>query len=297
VRGAAAAVVVLTAAVAAAVVVAALAAVAAIGAVLAMSRPQQLLQRDTCSSVDNEGFSAAPPKCRRLHLHALPSSGRTSATGGLPYRTSAALTSHCTATHHLVSCPHSCIMPSVLRVEGQRLPTTGQVAAQQGAYVARLLNRGYVLKADGPPLAPSQVVEAGADKDIVAAAGDYLRLRGDLQARPFHFINLGSSVAVHSKNGGPVPVPGCLRSVPWRECVFSWRCVSALQLLPFRRAHNGGCSDLCATLHGLTLTLCSLRLASVPPTCTCSRCMCMLTCTLYVQVCWRTWAAGPGWRR
>jgi hypothetical protein len=39
-------------------------------------------------------------------------------------------------------------------VEGQRLPTTGQVAAQQGAFVARLLNRGYVLS-EKEPVAPS----------------------------------------------------------------------------------------------------------------------------------------------
>eukprot|EP00611_Tribonema_gayanum_P008774 TRINITY_DN183_c0_g1_i1.p1 TRINITY_DN183_c0_g1~~TRINITY_DN183_c0_g1_i1.p1 ORF type:complete len:599 (-),score=180.28 TRINITY_DN183_c0_g1_i1:874-2670(-) len=76
-----------------------------------------------------------------------------------------------------------------VRVAGQRLPTTGQVAAQEGAYVARLLNRGYALEGgDSPPIAPSIATE---DKDIGAVAADWLRLRGDLTARPFHFLNLG----------------------------------------------------------------------------------------------------------
>eukprot|EP00953_Heterococcus_sp_UTEX-ZZ885_P036340 18722-Heterococcus_DN1.PRE.1 len=78
-----------------------------------------------------------------------------------------------------------------VRVEGQHLPTTGQVAAQQGAFVARMLNRGYVLS-EHVPVAFS-VAKAGHGKwgglNMVA---DFVRLRGDLTARQFHFLNLGT---------------------------------------------------------------------------------------------------------
>jgi NADH dehydrogenase FAD-containing subunit len=62
------------------------------------------------------------------------------------------------------------------------LPQTAQVAAQQGAYAARLLNRRYDLSADGAPT------------NRQAAQGDaqaWLRLRGAVDARPFDFLNLG----------------------------------------------------------------------------------------------------------
>jgi len=59
------------------------------------------------------------------------------------------------------------------------LPQTAQVAAQQGAYVARILNRGYVLSQDGPPAMPSD--------DFSALA----RSRGRVEAPPFRFLDLG----------------------------------------------------------------------------------------------------------
>jgi hypothetical protein len=70
----------------------------------------------------------------------------------------------CSNLSHVAAEPHCCsatLQPTTATctlihhsVEGQRLPTTGQVAAQQGAYVARLLNRGYVLS-EKEPVAPS----------------------------------------------------------------------------------------------------------------------------------------------
>jgi len=65
------------------------------------------------------------------------------------------------------------------------LPQTAQVAAQQGAYVARLLNRGYDLTNPDNHRAPI---------NLMAANGDvltWLRLRGAVDALPFSFLNLG----------------------------------------------------------------------------------------------------------
>lgn len=60
------------------------------------------------------------------------------------------------------------------------LPQTAQVAAQQGAYLARLLNRGYNLSADGPPELPSE-----------AQLSQLARARGRQRAEPFRFLDLG----------------------------------------------------------------------------------------------------------
>ncbi|CAM9706741.1 unnamed protein product [Chrysoparadoxa australica] len=89
------------------------------------------------------------------------------------------------------------------KVEGQQLPSTGQVAAQQGAYVARLLNRGYDTSTPVPTI-PScrkrgegkvggagDAGDAEPSYDILTQLGDLIRLRGDVEARPFHFLNLG----------------------------------------------------------------------------------------------------------
>jgi len=60
------------------------------------------------------------------------------------------------------------------------LPQTAQVAAQQGAYVARLLNRCYDLGASGPPRLPQ-------DAPIAQLA----RARGQTEAPCFNFLDLG----------------------------------------------------------------------------------------------------------
>ena len=78
------------------------------------------------------------------------------------------------------------------------LPQTAQVAAQQGAYMARLLNRKYCLSglllgndSHGGSLLSSR---AGPPIHIAAKDGDLsstLRLRGSVEAKPFRFLNLG----------------------------------------------------------------------------------------------------------
>jgi NADH:ubiquinone reductase (non-electrogenic) len=66
------------------------------------------------------------------------------------------------------------------------LPATAQVAAQQGAYAARLINRGYAIGAagiDAPPphrRPPPPVFSIGAGADAPAEA-----------AQPFEFLSLG----------------------------------------------------------------------------------------------------------
>mmetsp|Transcript_79418 Transcript_79418/g.125349 ORF Transcript_79418/g.125349 Transcript_79418/m.125349 type:complete len:579 (+) Transcript_79418:38-1774(+) len=70
------------------------------------------------------------------------------------------------------------------RMQGaEQLPETAQVAAQQGAFVARLLNREYDLKAHGPPVLPP----TSNAFDI----GHVLSLRGHSEAAPFRFLDLG----------------------------------------------------------------------------------------------------------
>lgn len=89
--------------------------------------------------------------------------------------------------------------------DGSLLPQTAQVAAQQGAYVARLLNREYDLgsRQTGAARLDSEGGATPADFGCelatppishAAAAGDLQRLlflRGAIEARPFEFLNLG----------------------------------------------------------------------------------------------------------
>ena len=80
--------------------------------------------------------------------------------------------------------------------DGSALPQTAQVAAQQGAYVARLLNRGYDLKGastvagdetDDESALPGPPVNLQASGDV----GRLIALRGAVEARAFEFLNLG----------------------------------------------------------------------------------------------------------
>mmetsp|Transcript_64869 Transcript_64869/g.152510 ORF Transcript_64869/g.152510 Transcript_64869/m.152510 type:complete len:581 (+) Transcript_64869:62-1804(+) len=61
----------------------------------------------------------------------------------------------------------------------ERLPQTAQVAAQQGAFVARLLNRQYDLSQVHPTL-----------KDATSLAS-WAQVRGQTEAPPFRFLDLG----------------------------------------------------------------------------------------------------------
>ncbi|CAM9719719.1 unnamed protein product [Ectocarpus sp. 12 AP-2014] len=73
-------------------------------------------------------------------------------------------------------------------IQGVKMPTTGQVAAQEGAYVARLLNRGYDTSVEA---APTMTGYDSSTAGLTEKAVDFFRLRGRLSASPFHFINLG----------------------------------------------------------------------------------------------------------
>lgn len=80
--------------------------------------------------------------------------------------------------------------------DGEPLPQTAQVAAQQGAFVARMLNRRYdvsaglTVDAGGQPT-PIPPPSVKLPPDTVDSIVTYTRLRGALEARQFEFLNLG----------------------------------------------------------------------------------------------------------
>ena len=76
--------------------------------------------------------------------------------------------------------PDMFAMGDVAGIIDRPLPQTAQVAAQQGAYLARLINRGYDLGASVPTL-PTELWS-----DTL-----WMRARGQLAAKSFHFLNLG----------------------------------------------------------------------------------------------------------
>eukprot|EP00816_Leptocylindrus_hargravesii_P005353 CAMPEP_0196817792 /NCGR_PEP_ID=MMETSP1362-20130617/62580_1 /TAXON_ID=163516 /ORGANISM="Leptocylindrus danicus, Strain CCMP1856" /LENGTH=672 /DNA_ID=CAMNT_0042195631 /DNA_START=146 /DNA_END=2161 /DNA_ORIENTATION=- len=84
------------------------------------------------------------------------------------------------------------------------LPQTAQVAAQQGAFMARLLNRGYdltdshVSMEKGKPVNPDNDLNgslfASPPVHLEARGGDIgkiIQLRGNIEAKSFEFLNLG----------------------------------------------------------------------------------------------------------
>jgi len=96
------------------------------------------------------------------------------------------------------------------------LPQTAQVAGQQGAYAARLICRGYDLKATPPVLQD--------DTDFLRAS--WLKVRGLDEAEGFRFLNLGllayvgSGEALSQVQIGDVPIAsyaGSTSFVLWRS--------------------------------------------------------------------------------
>jgi len=69
------------------------------------------------------------------------------------------------------------------------LPQTAQVAGQQGAYIARMLSRGYDLKTTPPALPRAPLADGDAFHDPQLTA--WLKLRGLDVGSPFSFLNLG----------------------------------------------------------------------------------------------------------
>ena len=73
---------------------------------------------------------------------------------------------------------------------GKILPQTAQVAAQQGAFCARQLDRGYDLSAT-PPTLPEPEDDDDDDDNADAALTFWLKARGLEEAPAFRFLNLG----------------------------------------------------------------------------------------------------------
>lgn len=80
-----------------------------------------------------------------------------------------------------------------VEVEGLPLPATGQVAAQHGAFLGRLLNREYDLSTSNPTFDLEKVNAFGKVANV-------LRLRGRLEAQAFSFLNLGLLAYVGQAN-------------------------------------------------------------------------------------------------
>jgi NADH dehydrogenase FAD-containing subunit len=100
------------------------------------------------------------------------------------------------------------------------LPQTAQVAAQQGAFVARMLDRGYNLSQTPPVLVEGHTA---TDDDF---AMSWLKIRGLQQAPGFSFLNLGMLAYLGQGNAlsqfqlGDVPIFSYVGSVAfmlWRS--------------------------------------------------------------------------------
>jgi NADH dehydrogenase FAD-containing subunit len=109
----------------------------------------------------------------------------------------------------------------------KELPATAQVAGQQGAYVARLLDRGYDLQTT-PPVLPCMDTETQDTCDVFydPALNAWLRFRGLDLAPPFGFLNLGmlaylgGGEALSQVQLGDVPIlawAGSVAFVLWRS--------------------------------------------------------------------------------
>jgi len=99
------------------------------------------------------------------------------------------------------------------------LPQTAQVAGQQGAYVARLLDRGYDLTMTPPTLTANNT-------DNTQDVSLWLRIRGLQEASHFKFLNLGllaylgQGQALSQVQLGDVPIftyAGSISFVLWRS--------------------------------------------------------------------------------
>jgi NADH dehydrogenase FAD-containing subunit len=111
--------------------------------------------------------------------------------------------------------------------DGTELPATAQVAGQQGAYVARLLNRGYELHTT-PPLLPCTNNDIQETFDVFndPLLNGWLRFRGLDMAPKFGFLNLGmlaylgGGEALSQVQLGDVPIlawAGSVAFVLWRS--------------------------------------------------------------------------------
>jgi NADH dehydrogenase len=111
--------------------------------------------------------------------------------------------------------------------DGTLLPATAQVAGQAGAYVARLLNRGFDLETT-PPLLPCIDPENDNTCDVFydPQLNTWLKFRGFDFSPPFRFLNLGmlaytgGGEALSQVQLGDVPilsVAGSVSYLLWRS--------------------------------------------------------------------------------
>jgi NADH:ubiquinone reductase (non-electrogenic) len=93
-------------------------------------------------------------------------------------------------------CPGIIALGDCSCIQDLPLPATAQVAAQQGAYLARLFNREYDLEAVIPSKRPS------APPETLAAVRVYNGGSGSAQtiAKPFEFLNLGILAYTGARN-------------------------------------------------------------------------------------------------
>lgn len=107
------------------------------------------------------------------------------------------------------------------------LPQTAQVAGQEGAYAARMLNRGYDLSATPPILPETTANENARDANLdVMLIASWLKVRGLDKAQGFRFLNLGilayvgGGEALSQVEIGDVPVfsyAGSVAFLLWRS--------------------------------------------------------------------------------
>lgn len=113
--------------------------------------------------------------------------------------------------HRVVGASDLLALGDCSRLHGAPLPATAQVAAQQGAYAARLLNRGYAVGLGGLDAPPPWVRRAPAQPAEVA--------------HPFSFLSFGllayvtGGSALTQVDAGPVQlaVAGSLAYLLWRS--------------------------------------------------------------------------------
>lgn len=116
------------------------------------------------------------------------------------------------------------------------LPQTAQVAGQQGSFAARMLNRGYDLSRQGPPLLP----EHDSSVDPFSLLRVWLVARGLEEAPEFTFLSLGllayigSGKALNQVELGDVPIfnyAGRVAFALWRTVYLTKQAATRNQAL------------------------------------------------------------------
>ncbi|KAA8493970.1 putative NADH dehydrogenase [Porphyridium purpureum] len=117
--------------------------------------------------------------------------------------------------------------------EKRPLPATGQVAAQQGSYVSRLLNKNVCLACEVPVILPREL-----NNTISGQALESLREKGQAfkNARPFEFLSLGilayvgDSKAIADVEAGDLKLGGASGTLAF----LLWRSVYLTKQVSFR---------------------------------------------------------------